>query len=292
MKLDILPIIQSALPIGLAALGEMVGQRSGVISIGLEGTMLTSAYAGVSVSLQTGNPWLGLLAAIATGVLTMLLTGVFIVILASDQVVVGTAVNLLALGVTGTLYRNAFGKSGKLLTVPKLPTWELAGLRFDPILLFTFLAVPILYALLFHTKWGLAVRSAGETPKATEAAGFSVTRLRLQALAINGAFAGLAGAALSLVIAGSFAENMTAGRGFVAIALVTFGQWSPTWILLSALMMGALDSAQYWAQGLGVRLPSQLLLAMPYAVALLVLVFVGKGGRAPQALGQPFRRSS
>ncbi len=220
------------------------------------------------------------------GLLLSSLCAWFCVKLAVDQVVVGAAANLLALGVTSTLFRAKFGSSGQLLSVEKVP----AFLGTDPVVLFMVASLPAVWLLLNRTGWGLAVRAAGEGPKGAEAAGFSVDNLRLAAVSVGGAFGGLAGAYLSLGIAGSFAENMTAGRGFVAIAMVTFGRWKPLPVFLAALLIGYMESLQYALQGGSSKIPYELLIALPYAVALIVLVAVGKGSAAPRALGQPYVR--
>lgn len=279
-------LLQYAAPVGIAALGEAVGQKSGVMNIGLEGTMLASAFAATVVSLATKNPVLGLLAGMAVGLCVTMLSGFFAITLRSDQVVVGTAINLLSLGVTGTLFRAQFGQSGQLISLPPLARWN----GFDIVTVLMVLLGPALWFALNRSAWGLAVRSAGEYPKATEAAGFSVSGLRYSAVTVAGVLAGLAGAYLAIGVAGSFAEGMTVGRGFVAIAMVTFGRWRPLPVLASAMAIGFLELLQFKFQAMGLNLPFQLFLALPYVVALMVLVFIGKGSISPQALGQPYRR--
>jgi len=272
--------------VAIASIGETVCQVSGVIDIGIEGSMLSAAFFGMLGSFLTGNPWVGLATAVGAALVVTLLFGLFTVRWAADQVVVGTAINLLAMGVTGTLYRARFGESGRLLSVTKLPAWH----GVDPLLAILFVSVPAAWFLLRRTGWGLAARAAGEYPDAVTAAGFSVELIRMQALIVGGAFAGLAGAYLSLVVTGSFAENMTAGRGFVAIAMVTFGRWRPGWVFLASLLIGFAGSLQFRFQAMGWKLPYQLFVTMPYVVALLVLALVGRGSAAPRALAQAYRR--
>lgn len=284
--IDPIQLLVFAAPVALAALGETVSQKSGLINIGLEGMMLAGAYFGMLGSEVTGSPWVGLAFGCSVGLLMALISGWLCVKIGADQVVVGAALNLLALGVTGTMFRARFGSSGQLLSVPKVPTWH----GIDPVVAFLFLSVPLLWFLLQRTTWGLVVRAAGEAPKGVEASGFSVDRLRMTALAIGGLYGGLAGAYLSLGIAGSFAENMTAGRGFVAIALVTFGRWRPVFVFFAAVLIGYAESLQYVLQGASSKVPYQLLIALPYIVALFVLIIAGKGTLAPQALGQAYRR--
>lgn len=279
-------IIQFTAPTAFAALGETIGQKTGVLNIGLEGTMLVSAYAAVVVSGATGSAWLGLAAAVGLGLLLTMIQAYFTVVLASDQVVAGTAVNLFGLGLTSTLFDLGVAEGRAFSGVEG---FEKIGGVIDPVLF----SLPILgfgvYWLLFRTEIGLAMRAAGEYPPAAESAGFSVIRLRLLGQTCCGAFAGLAGAYLTLGISQSFAQNMTAGRGFIAIALVTFGRWRPGWVLAASALIGFLEWLQFAVQGKS-ALPIQLFLALPYVVALLVLVLVGKGTQQPQNLGVPFRR--
>ncbi len=280
-----------ATPLILAALGEVIGQRSGVLNIGLEGMMLLGAFVGFVLASRTGSLALAFTASFGLGVLLSYVSAVFTVKLGADQVVVGTAVNFLALGVTGLGFRRIYGQSGQLLTSPDLP--RILGL--DPMVALALVLIPTVWFVLYRTKWGLALRACGEYPKAVEASGFSVHRIRIAALIIGGGLAGLAGAHLSLGVAGSFAEGMTAGRGFLAIALVTFGRWHPVWVALAALLLGYAQSLQYSLQGkpiFGVQVASQLWLALPYVLALAVLVFVGSGTVTPKALGRPYEKEA
>jgi simple sugar transport system permease protein len=289
--IDLIAVLPYAAPIAFAALGETVSQKGGVINIGLEGMMLVGAFLAL-IGATFFPPAYALVGgfglAVLGGVVFALISGWFTVKQAADQVVVGTALNLVALGLTGTLFQAKYGRSGKLLSLPKLPHWF--GL--DPLLLFLLVAIPLVAYLLNRTAWGLALRSAGEYEKAAEASGFSVVRLRMMAVVIGGAFAGLAGAYLVLGTTGTFVENMTSGRGFVAIALVTFGRWRPWLVCAAALLIGYLETLQFQFQASGSAIPYQLFIAMPYLVALLVLVIAGKGAAAPAALGRPYRRNS
>lgn len=287
-----LVVLQFAAPVAIAAVGETVCQRGGIINIGLEGTMLAGAFFATLTSLATQNPWLGILVGIAAGTIVSLISSWFTVKLAADQVVVGTAINLLAMGVTSTLFRSRFGQSGQLLSVPGLKPFAVIPYLgpIDGVVLFLLLSIPLVRYLLWGTTWGLALRASGEYPKSAEAAGFSVGKLRVGAMAIGGLFGGLAGAYLSLGIAGTFAENMTSGRGFVAIAMVTFGRWRPGFVFAAALLVGFAESMQFRVQTLNLHIPFQFLVAAPYILALLVLVIVGKGSVAPAALGVAYKR--
>jgi ABC-type uncharacterized transport system permease subunit len=257
------------------------------VNIGLEGMMLTAAFGAlIGATVFPGSLLAGFALGILLAVLLAALSAFFTVVLASDQVVVGTAINLFALGLTGTVVRARFGSSGQLLSLPTLARFH----GFDIALVGLIVAVPLIWALLQRTAWGLAVRAVGEYPKAAEAAGFSPVKIRLQAALIGGLLAGVGGAYLVLGTTGSFTENMTDGRGFVAIAMVTFGRWKPTLVFCAAMLMGYLDSLQFSLQASGVHVPEQLLLALPYVVALLVLVLAGKGALGPAALGTAYRR--
>lgn len=290
--IEIGQIIRYASPVAFGALGETVGERAGVINVGLEGLMLTSAFAASMVALNSGNVWIGLGAGILAGIVVALLLGVFAITLKQDQIVVGTAINLLALGVCGTLYEQRFGKSGALLSLPPIPTFKLWGWigSLDIVCLALVVGIILTTLLINKTGWGLAVRAAGEYPNAVEAAGFSVTGVRYMALVFSGMMGGIGGAYYSLGLANSFSPTAIAGRGFVAIAMVTFGKWKPIWIVLASLLIGLAERLQFDLQTLGSKVPVQLFLAMPYILTILVLIFVGKGATAPKALGQPYAR--
>jgi|CXWL01.1.fsa_nt_gi ABC-type uncharacterized transport system permease subunit len=274
-------------PILCAALGDVLVQRSGLLNIGLEGEMLLGAFVSFAVSSATGNPCLGLLCGGAAGLVLAYFVGVLAIDLLADQVVVGMAVIFLSLGVTAYLYQSQFGMTGSSAGSPVLPKWN----GIDAVMASSLVLVPAFGFLLYKTKWGLALRACGEYPAAAESAHLSVRKIRYLALAIGGLMAGIAGAELSIGIAGSFSENMTQGRGFVAIAMVTFGRWKPQWVLASCLLIGWLESIQFLAQSKGWDIPFRLLLAMPYVTALLVLVIVGRGAAGPASLGVPFRKS-
>lgn len=275
-------------PVALAAVGEVVVEKTGVLNIGLEGTMLCGAFFAMLATHLTGSPWLGVLAGVGVGVLVSAISSWFMIQWSADQVVVGTAINLLALGITGSLFRASFSESGQLVSVARIPNWN--GLDF--VIGFMLVSVAATWFIMRRTRWGLAARATGEMPIAAEAAGFSVARLRTSALLYGGAFAGLAGAYLAVGIAGSFAENMTAGRGFVAIAMVTFGRWNPFLVLAAAMLVGYADSLQFALQARNLDIAYQFFVALPYIVALAVLVLSGRGALAPRALGVAYRREN
>ena len=206
----------------------------------------------------------------------------------ADQIITGTAVTLAAVGLTGTIYRTAFGPGGPGLTLPTLPAVGVPGLRAIPVLgpalfsqpVLTYMAwvlVPVSFWFLFRTWWGLALRAGGESAEAARASGIPVARVQMLATLVGGAMAGLAGATLVLAQVGTFAEKMTAGRGFIAIAIVVLGRRHPVGVLLAALLFGGATALQFVFQAMGLGLPYQLFLMLPYALALVALAFAGRG---------------
>ena len=288
--------VRVATPLLLAATGETIAQRSGVMNLGLEGVMLTGALA-ATLGASAAGPWTGVALAVLAG---MLLAGVFALVTVgarADQVIAGTAITLGAIGLTGTVYRQAFGAAGAGLDLPTLPPIAVPGLSTLPVLgpaLFSqpaptyigLLAVPAVWWFLFRTRPGLAVRAAGEAAGTARAAGVPTRLVRAAATVAGGGFAGLAGATLVLAQVGTFAERMTAGRGYVAIAIVVLGRWHPVGVAVASLAFGAAMALQFLFQTLGLGVPYQLFLMLPYALALLALAGVVGRVRAPADLGR------
>jgi ABC-type uncharacterized transport system permease subunit len=285
--ISVIQILRYAIPTAFGAIGESIVQRAGIINVGLEGLMLGSAFSATIVSSSTGNPWLGILAGMVSGILTALFLGILVIKFSLDQIVVGTAINLLSLGVCGTLFEKQ-GATGKLMNLPPIP--KFFG-SLDVIVIFLILSAIVVGITLYRTNYGLKLRAAGEYPEAVVAVGFSPAKLRYQALIAGGFFGGIGGAYLALGISQSFTTEMVSGRGFIAIALVTFARWRPIGILLSAMMLGLFEVLQFELQLSGSQIPRSLLLALPYIATLVILVFVGKGTRAPQSLGMPLKES-
>ena len=288
--------VRIATPLLLAALGETVAERGGVLDLGIEGAMLVGALASVFGAVA-GGPWCGILVGAAAGAITAAVFAAVALGAGADQVVTGTAVTLGATGLTGAIYRLTYGSASGALQLPTLANVHLPLLGAIPLIgpaffdqpMVTYgcyLAVPACWWVLFRTRWGLELRAAGESPVAAAASGVRVLRVRVTATVIGGAFAGLAGASLVLAQTGTFAENMTAGRGFIAIAIVVLGRWSPFRVALAALAFGALTALQFLLQGLGFNVPYQLFLVLPYAVALLALGGAVGRTRAPESLGR------
>jgi len=287
--------IRTATPLALAALGETVVERSGMINIGLEGTIIAGAFGAVVIATVAGVTG-AFIGAIGAGVLAAAILGVFIVTLRSDQIVTGTALTLLALGITGLLYRAVFGTTGVALSIPTAGAVVIPGLSSIPVVGRALFAQPIttyaVYAIapllawwLSRTHAGLGLRAVGENPAAATAAGISPSRMRWLALLFGGALGGLSGGTLVIAQVGTFAEGMSAGRGFIAIAIVALGRWSPIGVVVAATLFGAASALQFVFQSLGWALPYQLFLAFPYALTLLALAGVAGRHAPPAALG-------
>jgi general nucleoside transport system permease protein len=288
--------VRTATPLLLAALGETITERAGVINIGLEGVVLCGAF-GALVGAGAAGIAGGYAAAALGGLAAAAVFALFAVLLRADQIITGTAVTLLAFGATGTLYRSFYGASGASLSIPTSATLPVPGLSAIPIIgpaLFdqpavTYVAL-LLTALIWWALWrthaGLSLRAIGESPDAALAAGVSPRRVQLLAVLVSGLLGGLAGGTLVLAQVGTFAEGMSAGRGFIAIAIVALGRWHPGGVLVAALVFGAASALQFVFQALGLALPYQLFLALPYVVALAALAGAARRGRAPAALGR------
>lgn len=259
--------------------------------------MLAGALAAAMGALAGDSAWAGLAAGAAAGAVVAAVFAAFVVGLRADQIVTGTAMTLLAIGVTGALYRAAFGTTGTALDVPTFEPSALPGLARLPLIgraLFAqaaptyllFLLVPAVWWLFTRSQAGLAMRAAGEAPAAAEAAGIRVGRWRAGATVVGGALGGLGGAALVLAQAGTFAERMTAGRGFIAIAIVVLGRWHPLGVAAAALVFGAASALQFAAQAAQIEVPYQFILMAPYVVTLLALAGVGGRAKAPEHLGK------
>ena len=273
--------IRIATPILFAAVGELIAERSGVLNLGIEGAMLCGALAGALAGSAAG-PWPGLLAGTAAGAACALATGAMIVLARADQVITGTAVTLGAMGLTGAVYRATLGAGGRSGVAGPLQTlgtpWVLS--------VAAALTVPAAWWVLYRTRWGLALRAVGEDRHAAEANGVRAGRVQLGATLAAGALAGLGGATLVLAQVGSFAEKMTAGRGFIAIAIVVLGRWSPLGVLAASLLYAGLQALQFLLQGMGLDLPYQLFQMLPYLVTLAALAGLVGRSRAPAGLGK------
>ncbi len=288
--------VRVATPLLLAATGETITERAGVINLGLEGMMLAGALA-ATLGASAAGPWTGLAVAAIAGMLLAAGFAAIAIGARADQIIAGTALTLGAVGLTGTIYRQAYGTGGAGLALPTLAPVPIPLLSRIPVLgpaLFdqpapTYLALaalPIVWWVLFRTRPGLALRATGEGAAMARAAGVRTGLVRTMATIVGGGFAGLAGATLVLAQVGTFAEKMTAGRGYVAIAIVVLGRWHPAGVAVAALLFGAATALQYVFQSLGLSVPYQLFLMLPYVLTLLALAGAVGRMRAPADLGK------
>ena len=278
--LQSLPLaIVASTPLLLAVEGELVVQRSGIINLGIEGMMLTAAMTAVLAAQATHSVAIGFLGGLASAAFVALVFGVFTIPLAADQIVTGTAINLLAAGVTGFIYRELQDSAVFVQAVPRLSR--------DFVVPFAWIVAPLLLSLLlWRMTFGLRLRACGENPEAVAAAGHSVRMHRFAALLIQALLVGLAGAYLSLALSTGFAENMTAGRGFIALSIVIFGRWKLKGALLGTALFGLAAALQYALQAMSAGVQFHLLLAVPYVVTLLILCGIAGRVRPPASLGR------
>lgn len=285
-----------ATPLALAATGETIAERSGVVNLGIEGMMLFGALGG-AIGATMAGPFAGLGVGVLAGLLVAALFAAVAIGAGADQIITGTAVTLACVGLTGTIYRQFYGPAGVGLSLPTLPPLPIPVLADTPRIgraLFsypvtTYLAVgliPLSWVFLFRTRYGLQLRAVGEDPAAARAAGVPVRLTRLVAVLIGGAFAGLSGATLVLAQVGTFAERMTAGRGFIAIAIVVLGRWNPVGAGLAALLFGLATALQFALQAAGLDVPYQVFLMFPYLLTLLALAGAVGRVKAPAGLGR------
>ncbi|HET8904403.1 MAG TPA: ABC transporter permease [Saccharospirillum sp.] len=310
-------MLRNATPLIFAAMAGMFSERSGIVNIALEGKILISAFAGASAAYYTGSPWMGLLAGMMASVVFAQLHAFATVTHNGDHVVSGLAINILAAGLTAAVGNYWFKQGGN---TPNLvsPSDDLSA-RFEPIVFpfadaladvpiiggiysellsghfilvyLAFAAVPLCWFVLFRTRFGLRLRATGENPQAVDTAGISVTQVRYLALLVCGLLAGFAGVYLSVALTAQFSPNMSAGKGYMALAALIFGKWRPKTTLIACLLFGALQAIADRSQGaiiLGVEVPVQLVQALPYILTVVLLGgFIGRAV-APKAIGKPY----
>ncbi len=291
----------------LASTGEMFNQRSGVFNLGCEGIMAMGAFIGMLIPFLVGGGgpvsgvynWLGLLAATLIGALLGLFFGLIVVTFRAPQGIAGIGLQMFGVGTAGTLFRHFVGGTQSIpgmnsTPIPLLSRIPVIGPIFfshNLMVYIAFLFVPAAWYVLFKTSWGLKVRAVGTHPRAADSMGINVNRTRYEALALGGALAGLAGAYLSVCQVKMFSDELIAGRGFIAVALVYFGHWHPVKIMAGALLFSFAQTIQYNVQGLGIDLPYEFFVMLPYIVVIVVLAFTSKNQKTgPAALGKPFNR--
>ena len=288
--------ITFGLPLAMAAMVGIMCERTGVVNIGIEGTLLTSAFFGFFVAALSQNLIWGLLAAIASGAVTGLLLALLTVSWKMDQIIAGTIVNILATGLTSFFYKQGY-------SLPAIfPRWSIPGLSDIPFLgrvffqsgPITYLGLILIFALyvaIYHTPWGLRTRAIGEYPSSAETSGISVKKFKYINVVIAGAFGGLTGAYLTLELVGSFDRGFSAGKGFTALAIMIFGRWNPIGALLAAIFFGFAQALanQLMIDGL-VAIPGPFINMLPYVLTIVVLAVSAGKVRGPAAAGQPYER--
>jgi len=294
-------MLRLSTPLILAALGGLFSERGGVINIALEGIMLAGAFTAAAITALVHNPWLGLGAAAAAGLFVAMIHAVASIGFKANQVVVGTAINIMFLGVPALVSGALFDSTGSTPQLKReftLPDWNIPLIDRIPVLAellsghkpIVYLAlamVPISYYVLFKTRFGLRLRAVGENPEAADTAGISVSKMRYFGVLISGLLAGLGGAYLSIGQNSLFTRNMTAGRGFIALAALIFGKWHPVGAFLACLLFGLADATAIRMQGV-VQVPVEFIQIIPYVLTLVVLAgFIGRA-IPPRAIGVPY----
>jgi ABC-type uncharacterized transport system permease subunit len=288
-------------PIILAGLGEVLTERSGVLNLGVEGVMLMGAFASFWGTFVTGSPWLGILIGLAVGALMGLLMAFFSVTLRVDQVITGMGIYLLGMGMSSFLYRIAFGVRTIPPSIEGLSDISIPGLsdipvlgpllfQHDALVYLALVLVVLISLLLAKTTLGLKIKAVGENPEAADTVGVNVTAIRYLCVILGSMLGALGGAHISIAHLKIFADNMTVGRGFIAVAIVYFGKWRPFMTFVGALLFGGAYALQLWIQASGAPIPHQVLLMLPYALTIVVLAIVARQARGPAALTKPFRR--
>lgn len=290
--------IRLATPYLYASIGETFAQTSGVVNLGVDGIMLISAYAAFFVVLNTGNIWLGLLAAILVGLFMGLLMSFISVTLKAEQGISGIGLYMFGLGLSSLLFKTTIG-TVKTVTgfqpvkIPLLGDIPVIGeILFNHSLLVygAFLLVPIAWWILEKTTWGLRIKAVGQNPAAADTLGVNVDRVRYISVCLGAILAGIAGASLSISLLNLFQDNLTAGQGFIAVALVYFGGWKPVGIMWGALLFSSVNAFQLWMQVLGVNIPSDIAIMLPYLLTIAALAVTINRVRQPAALNKPFER--
>lgn len=289
-----------SIPMIFGSMGGLLCERSGIVNIAIEGQLLFGAFSAVLVGSLTGSPWAGLLAAMAGGVLVSTVLALFSIKYLVDQVIVGVVVNVLVSGLTGFLFARVLQPNAPTLnSAPKLPSFEIPVLSQIPVIgpvLFDqnvlvylmYFVVGLIWFALNKTKWGLRTRAVGEHPKAADTLGVNVNRLRLMNVLLAGAVAGMGGAFFTLVSVSAFNSDMTAGQGYIALAALIFGRWTPVGALSAALLFGFSLNLQFVLSILGTQVPTELLAMLPYLVTIFAVAGLVGRSRGPAAVGTPY----
>ena len=291
--------VGASVPLIFAALGELVVEKSGVLNLGVEGMMIVGAITAFMVSAETGQLWLGALAGIVAGMLMSLIFAYITLNLMANQVATGLALTIFGVGLSafiGQGYTSVALAGVKGLSIPVLSELPVVGKLLFSYNIFVYLAFfmfVLIWWFLYRSRRGLVLRAVGESPSSAHALGYQVIRIRYYAVLFGGGMAGLGGAYLSIAYTPLWAEGMTAGRGWIALALVVFATWRPGRVVIGALLFGGVTIAQFHVQGTGVEIPSQFLSMLPYLATIIVLVLISRDAgairlNAPASLGQAF----
>lgn len=292
--------VRLATPYLYGAIGEAIAELSGVVNLGVDGIMLLGAYGAFFVALSTGSLWLGLLAGVVVGLLMGLLMAFISVTLKAEQGISGIGLYMFGLGLSSLLFKTTIGTVKTIAGFPPVKIPLLGDIPFLGGILFNqslpvygaFLLVPLAWFILDKTTWGLRLKAVGQTPAAADSLGVNVDRTRYIATSIGSMLAGLAGASLALALVNLFQENLTAGQGFIAVALVYFGGWRPLGIMLGALLFSTVNAFQLWMQVLNVPIPSDVAVMLPYLLTIVALALTVSRVRGPAALNKPFERGA
>jgi general nucleoside transport system permease protein len=292
--------IRLATPYILAGLGETFSQRSGVLNLGVDGVMLMGAFVGFYITLITGSPIFGLLAAMLTGLIMGLATAFISVTLKAEQGISGIGIYLFGLGMSELLFQNLIGTPKSVsgfgdVYIPVLSDIEFLGIgeiffRHNILVYLAFALVPAASFVLNRTTIGLQIRAVGQNPEAADAMGVDVVRVRYFTVMFCGFMSGLAGAALSIALLKTFQQNLTSGLGFIAVALVYFGRWKPYGVLAGAMLFSFVNALQLQISAVGIDIPSEFAVMAPYVITIIALVFASKQTEKPTALTRPFER--
>ena len=291
-------MIRLATPFLYAAIGETFSQSAGVVNLGVEGIMLLGGYAAFYVALTTGNLWLGLLAAVLVGLMMGLLMSFISVTLKAEQGISGIGLYMFGLGLSSLLFKIMIGTVKTVIGFQPVNIPILADIPVIGPILFqnslpvygAFLLVPIAWWVLEKTTLGLKIKSVGQNPAAADSLGINVDRIRYFSVCLGSVLAGLAGASLSIALVNLFQDNLTAGQGFIAVALVYFGGWNPSGVMGGALLFSIVNSLQLWMQVLGVKISSDVAVMLPYLLTIAALMVTVNRARQPAALNKPFER--
>ncbi len=292
-------MIRLATPYIYAAIGETFGQKSGVLNLGVDGVMLISAFTSYYIVLQTGNLFLAMLVTIIIGAIMGLLMALISVTLHAEQGISGIGIFLFGLGLSDLLFQKLVGTAKPItgfqdIAIPVLSKIPILGevlFKHSLLVYGAYILIPIAWFVLNKTTFGLNIRAVGENPAAADSLGVNVALVRYKTLIIGGILSAIAGASLSIALLNVFQQNLTNGLGFIAVALVYFGAWRPFYVLLGSLIFSFVNALQVWIQVLGIPIPSDIAVMMPYVLTLLVLVISAGKTRAPTALTKPYERN-